>query len=328
MSARTTEVILNLFIFIGLLVLLFVVGFPQYKEAQPAKVRIGVDKSFGALPFYIAQIDTTRRYFKIEKVVPEFKPITSNPLEGLKNGEYDICAVPWYNLIISPSLNGDTVKALGSISFRGYYDAIVIPKGTRMKLLKDLNGKKIGYLINDTYLFNLIEPNLANEKLTKYTKVPLTVEELPTALSSRKVDAVFVLEPYLSNMLYTGDTILDEGLINRYIMPSLPYLAIVMRKDYVKNERVASYRIKNVFEGVLGYLRMHPEIGKNALTKNNDWPADPTYLASIKMPEYQRLSEIDIKGIENFQTFLVRAGIGTCGIKPQEFLFEKIDFRR
>ncbi len=328
MSTRTTETILNILIFISLLILLFVVGYPQYKEAQPIKVRIGVDKSFGALPFYVAQADTTRRYFNIEKITPEFVPIKGNPLEGLKNGEYDICAVPWYNLLISPSINGDTVKALGAVAFKGIFDAVIIPKGTKMKLLKDLNGKKIGYLTDDTYIFNLIEQRFGDEKLTKYTKVPLTVEELQTALQTKKVDAIFLTEPYRGNLLFAGDTILDEGLINRYIMPALPYLAIVMRKEYVKNNRLASYRIKNVVDGVLGYLRLRPEIGKNMLTKINDWPNDPVYLANIKMPDYQRLAEIDLKGIENYQTFLVRSGIGTCGIKPQEFVFEKIDFRR
>ncbi|MEO0094596.1 MAG: ABC transporter substrate-binding protein [candidate division WOR-3 bacterium] len=328
MSTRTTEIILNILIFIGLIALLFVVGYPQYKEAQPVRVRIGVDKSFGGLPFYVADIDTTRKYFKIEKVAPEFKNINGDALEGLKRGDYDVCAVPWYRLLISPSINGDTVKAVGSVTFKGIADAIIIPKGTKIKMLKDLNGKKIGYLKDEEYLFNLVAPNFALEKLTKYTKIPLSLEELTTSLSSKKVDAVFVLEPYRSYLLFAGDTVLDEGLINRYIIPSMPYLAIAMRKSFVQENRLSSFRMKNVIDGVLGFLRLHPEFGKQVLVKNNDWPSDPVFLSTIRMPDFQRLIEIDTKSIEMFQTYLVRNGIGTCGIKPQEFLFEKIDFRR
>ncbi|MEO0124181.1 MAG: ABC transporter substrate-binding protein [candidate division WOR-3 bacterium] len=328
MSTKTTEAILNILIFFGLVALLFVVGYPQYKEAQPVKIRIGVDKSFGGIAFYVAQIDTTRRYFQLEKIAPEFVDIKGDPLEGIKNGNYDVCAVPWYKLLISPSINGDTVKAVGTITFKGIADAVIIPKGTKMKFLKDLNGKKIGYLNDDSYIFDLIAPNFAIEKLTKYTRVPLSVEELPTALSTKKVDAIFILEPYRSYLLFSGDTVLDEGLVNRYIMPSMPYLAIVMRKSFVQNERLASFRLKNVIDGVLGYIRLHPEIGKQVLVRNNDWPSDPTFLASIRMPDFQRLAEVDLKAIEGFQTYLVRNGIGTCGIKPQEFLFEKTDFRR
>jgi hypothetical protein len=35
-----------------------------------------------------------------------------------------------------------------------------------------------------------------------------------------------------------------------------------------------------------------------------------------------------VKSIENFQTDLVKRGIGTCGIKPMEFLFQRSDFVR
>uniref|UniRef100_A0A7V3VTJ1 SsuA/THI5-like domain-containing protein n=1 Tax=candidate division WOR-3 bacterium TaxID=2052148 RepID=A0A7V3VTJ1_UNCW3 len=328
MNIRATESILNVLIFIGLVILLFVVGYPQYKEAQPVKIKIGVDKSFGGLPFYVAEVDTTRRYFKLEKVTPEFVNIKDDPLEGLKRGDYDVGIVPWYKLLISPSLNGDTVKAVGSIAFKGIADAIIIPKGTKIKFLKDLNGKRIGYLADESYLFELLAPNFALEKLTKYTKVPLSAGELMTALSSKTVDALFVLEPYRSYLLFSGDTLLDEGLLNRYIMPSMPYFAIVMRKSFVNNNRLASFRIKNVIDGVLGYLRVHPEVGKQVLVRNNEWPEDQNLMSNLRMPDYQRLTEIDIKAIEGFQTYLVRNGIGTCGIKPQEFLFEKTDFKR
>jgi hypothetical protein len=46
------------------------------------------------------------------------------------------------------------------------------------------------------------------------------------------------------------------------------------------------------------------------------------------VPDYQRLAEVNLRNVENFQTMLVRAGIGTCGIKPSEFLFERADFVR
>lgn len=328
MNVKATEAILNILIFIGLVVLLFIVGYPQYKEAQPVVVRIGTDSAFGALPFYVAEVDTTRRYFKLEKVTPVFVDMKGDPLEGLKNGEYDICAVPWYKLLLSPSINGDTVKALGSISIKGIADAIVIPKGTKMKTLKDLNGKRIGYLVDESYIFEFIASHFASEKLTKFTKVPLSVDELTNALASKKVDALFVLEPYRGYLIAAGDTTLDEGLINRYVMPSLPYMAFVMRKGFVFGNRLAAVRIKNVLDGVLGYLRLHPEIGKQVLVRTKNWPADETFLSNIRMPDYQRLSEVDIKAIEGFQTYLVKNGIGTCGIKPQEFLFEKTDFRR
>ncbi len=326
MNIRATETILNILIFIALLVLIFVVGYPQYKESQPVTIRIGVDKSLGALPFYVAEMDTSRRYFALEKIKPEFIPVTSNPLEELKNNKYDIVAVPWYYLLLSPSINGDTAKAICSIELKAISDAFIIPKNTKMKFLKDLNNKRVGYLAQDEYILDLILPTLEFEKLVN--KVLLQPEEITTALIDKKVDALYLLEPYRSYMLHHGDTILAEGFIYRNIMTTLPYLAIVMRKNFVKENNRAAFRMKNALDGVLGFLKVHPEVGKAVLVKIKEWTPDEVLLSNIRLPEYLRLTEVDLKNIENYQSWLVRKGYGTCGIKPQEFFFEKKDFKR
>ncbi|MEO0215801.1 MAG: ABC transporter substrate-binding protein [candidate division WOR-3 bacterium] len=327
MSVRATERILNVLIFIGFVVLLFVVGYPQYKEAQPVHIRFGVDKFYGALPFYVAKLDTTRRYFEIERIVPEFIDVGENPLEELKSGKFDIVAVPWYYLLLYPGSDGDTVKAICSIELKAISDAIIIPRNTKIKFLKDLNNKRIGLLKKDEYLFDLILPELGFEKLTKVNKVILQPEELSTAFTEKKVDALYLLEPHRSFFLHQGDTVLAEGFIYKYIMTPTPYLAIVMRKSFVKENRTAAFRLKNAIDGVLGFLRVHPEVGKSVLIRINDWPQDEVLVSNIRMPEYNRLTEVDFKNVENYQSFLVRRGIGTCGMKPQEFFFEKTDFK-
>jgi len=328
MNTRGTEIVLNILIFISILALLFVVGYPQYKEAQPSKVKIGVDKSFGALPFYVAKFDTTRRYYQLEKLIPEFIEINDNPLEGIKNGAYDIAAVPWYLLIISPSYDGDTVRAFSSVDFKRVPDAIVISKKSKIKNLKGLEGKRLGYLTNDEYLVNLFLSDLEQEyRIKKLTKVFLQPYELTTAIIENKVDALYIVDPYLSYRLYEGDTILVEGLFTMFSrLSTLPYMAIVMRKSFVKNNTGAAIRLKNAIEATIGYLQVHPEVGKNTLLKINDWPSEPTLILYLRMPEYQRLSQVDLKAIENLQSLLVRKGISTCGIKPSEFLFEKSNF--
>uniref|UniRef100_A0A7C4TBW5 SsuA/THI5-like domain-containing protein n=1 Tax=candidate division WOR-3 bacterium TaxID=2052148 RepID=A0A7C4TBW5_UNCW3 len=328
MSIRATEKILNVLIFIGILVLLFVVGYPQYKEAQPVHIRFGVDKSFGSLPFYVAKLDTSRRYYELERIAPEFVDVGDNPLEELKSGKYDVVAVPWYSLLLSPAINGDTVKAVCSIELKAISDAIILPKGTKIKLLKDLNNKRIGLLKSDEYLFDLIFPELAFEKLTAVKKVLLAPEEIPTALADGKVDALYLLEPYRSYIIHQGDTAFAEGFVYKYISTTMPYLAIVMRKSFVQGNRSAAYRLKNALDGVFGFLRVHPEVGKSTLLEIKGWAKDEILLSNIRMPEYNRLTEVDFKSIENYQAWLVRRGIGTCGMKPQEFFFEKTDFKR
>ena len=329
MKIKMVQGILNVLIFIAVVVLVFVIGYPQYKELQPSHIRIGVDNSYGSLPFYAAKLDTSRKYFELEKINPEFIATNRDPLEAVKKGTVDIASVPWYDLLLSAGMNGDTVKVIGSLELRAVSDAVIIPKkSTKIKSWKDLNGKRLGCLVADEYLLNLMLPLMAQDNVKKIVKVPLKPDELTGAIKDNKADALFLLDPYRSYMINQGDTVLYEGLIDRYIMNDFPYLAIVMRKGFLKTDIRAATRMKNALDAAIGFLRVHPEIGKSTIVKINDWSCDGALLFNIKMPEYQRLIEIDIKHVEELQTLMVKAGTGSCGIRPQDLLFEKTDFTK
>jgi ABC-type nitrate/sulfonate/bicarbonate transport system substrate-binding protein len=331
MKIKAKERILNIFIFIGVVVLLFVVGYPQYKESLPSKVRIGVDKSYSSVPFYIAKEDTSRKYFALEKVEAEFVPVTGDPLQGIKNGTYDMVAVPWYWLLISPSIDGDTLKAFCGLELKSgqVLDGIVVPEKSKIDRFTKLKDKRLGYLKKDEYLIELLLINMEEDNITGITKVPVEPGNMITAFENKEIDALFVVDPYRGYMVYNGYVLLREGLISSYIVPSMPYYAVVMRKNFVKQEdRLAAMRIKNAIEATFSYLSRNPEVAKTTIMKINGWPVESKLSLNIRVPEYQRLAELNLKNIETFQTALVRMDIGTCGIKPNEFVFEKTDFVR
>ncbi len=331
MGIKPKERLLSVLIFIGALVLLFVVGYPQYKQSLPSQIRIGVDKSFTSVPFYVAEEDTTRQYFLLEKIDPVFVEIQGNPLQGLKDGQYDIVAVPWYWLMLSPASNGDTIKVMSSIeikSARGL-DAIVVPAKTKITRLRDLKGRRLGYLASDEYLINLILAKMDEDKITKVIQVPLQAEEIATAFADDRADALYLIDPYRGYHVFNGSQVLMEGVISFYVVPSMPYAAIVMHKSYVtKENKLAAIRIKTAVEATLSYLARNPRVARDMVIKLNGWSADDELAMAMRTPDYQRLAEVNLKNVENFQSMLVRRGIGTCGIKPSEFLFERNAFVR
>jgi hypothetical protein len=184
--------------------------------------------------------------------------------------------------------------------------------------------------VQDEYIVNLLLARIERElEITDIEKTPLQLEELYTAFEDDKADALYLLDPYRGYMVYMGYQSIFEGLISSYIVPSMPYAAIVMRKNYVKEEeRLAAIRVKNAVDAALSYLTRDPDVVKNYMVSTHDWPSDGALTLNMRTPEYQRLSEINVKNVENLQTTLVQMGIGTCGIKPNEFLFTKIDFVR
>ena len=85
--------------------------------------------------------------------------------------------------------------------------------------------------------------------------------------------------------------------------------------------------MKDAIEATLNYISRNPEIAKKMLANLYGWAGEGAVLTSqIRTPDFYRLAEINVKNVEMYQTELVRMGIGTCGIRPTEFLFEKIDF--
>ena len=76
MNVKSRERLLTIFIILAVICLLIVVGYPIYKGSLPSEVRFGVDKSFNTLPFYVAEMDTTRNYFDLEKIDAQLIEIT------------------------------------------------------------------------------------------------------------------------------------------------------------------------------------------------------------------------------------------------------------
>jgi len=331
-SIKAKERILSIFIFIAFVGLLIVVGYPIYKESLPSEVRFGVDKSFGSVPFYVAQLDTTRNYFALEKVKAEFVDVEGDPLEGIKNGEYDVVVVPWYWLIISPSINGDTVKAFASTEIKSgrSLDAFIVPPKSRITRLRDISGKRLGFLAHDEYLVNLIMMEMSGDlNLKKIEDVPLSEEEISRAFEDNKVDVLYLFDPYRAYMIYSGNLVIAEGLVSTYVVPNIPYGAVVMRKNFVTAEnKLAAIRVKNAVEAAMAYLSRNPDVAKRYVLRINGLPEEGEIATNMRTPEFERLAEVGVKSVENMQTELVKRGIGTCGIKPAEFLFEKVNFAR
>jgi ABC-type nitrate/sulfonate/bicarbonate transport system substrate-binding protein len=327
-NVRRAEILLNFLIIIAVLALIYVVGYPQLREARPSRIRIGVGRDFASLLFYVPELDSARSYYRIEKVNPELVPIGDNPLEGLRRGIYDIAVVPWFALLTAPPVPGDSIKVIGSTVMKYISDAVVVPESSSIKSLKELGGKKLGYWTAEAYLIDLIFPKLAEQGLKEVIRVPLNADEIPDAFRNRKADALYLLDPWRSYLLSRGDTTLIDGLAIMYISPNLPYLAVVCRKNFAAKNRLAAQRAKNVLEASINYFKTRPEAARNLMLKLYGWPAEGKLVLNMKVPEYQRLADISVKGVERYQSALAERGLSIDKTPVSNLLFDKAFFAK
>jgi ABC-type nitrate/sulfonate/bicarbonate transport system substrate-binding protein len=327
MNVRRAEILLNFLIIIAVLALIYVVGYPQLREAQPSRVRIGVGKDFASLLFLVPGMDSTRPYYRIEHVRPELITVGDDPLDGLRKGVYDFAVVPWYSLFVTPPM-ADTIKVLGSTVMKYISDAVIVPESSSIKSLKDLGGKKLGYWAAEEYLVDLIFPKLVEQGLKDVIRVPLRADEITDAFRNKKAEALYLLDPWRSYLLSRGDTTLIDGLALMYISPNLPYLAVVCRKSYAEKNRRALERVKNVLEAAINYFRIRPEEARNLVLKLYGWPAEGKLVLDLKVPEYQRLTDISIKGVERYQSALEERGLLQNKTPAAKLLFDKAFFTK
>jgi ABC-type nitrate/sulfonate/bicarbonate transport system substrate-binding protein len=188
----------------------------------------------------------------------------------------------------------------------------------------------LGFFAHDEYLVNLIMMEMSEDlNLKKVEYVPLSAEEVIRAFEDKKVDVLYVLDPYRAYMIYSGNLVIAEGLASTYVVPNIPYGAVVMRKEFVTTEnKLAAIRVKNAVEAAMAYVSRNPDVAKRYVLRLNGLPEEGEIATNMRAPEFERLAEVGVKSVENMQTELVKRGIGTCGIKPAEFLFEKVNFAR
>ena len=228
-------------------------GSAQAKEE--IVVNIGVQGKIGILSY--AQ---TNKYFEKafekENVKIVWNEFASGPphFEGLASGRLDFGSVGGTPVIAGQSGNVD-FKAIGVVSDGKKGNSIILPKGSSIKELKDLKGKKIG-VAKGSSAYNFLYMALDRAGLTDKDVeiIQLQPDEARPALDNGGIDAWSVWEPYVTTAIFqTGAKVLVSGEDLNINAPSFliartqftkdhPDLTVLflktyeqVRRDYVEN---------------------------------------------------------------------------------------------
>ncbi|MCM3601115.1 aliphatic sulfonate ABC transporter substrate-binding protein [Robertmurraya korlensis] len=218
-------------------------------------VNIGVQGKIGILS-YAQTHQYFEKAFEKEGVKVVWNEFASGPphFEALASGRLDFGSVGGTPVIAGQSGNVD-FKAIGVLSDGKKGNSIVIPKGSSIKELKDLKGKKIG-VAKGSSAYNFLYMALDRAGLTDkdIEVIQLQPDEARPALDNGSIDAWSVWEPYVTTALFqTGAKVLVSGEDLNINAPSFliartkftkdhPELTVLflktyeqVRRDYVQN---------------------------------------------------------------------------------------------
>ncbi|SFF03052.1 sulfonate transport system substrate-binding protein [Bacillus sp. OV194] len=220
-------------------------------------VNIGVQGSTGVLP-YAREKKYFEKAFEKEGVKVKWSEFESGPphFEALASGRLDFGATGGTPLIAGQSGNVD-FKAIAVTTNGKKGNSIIIPKGSKIKELKDLKGKKIA-VAKGSSAYNFLYMALDQAGLTdKDIKiVQLQPDEARPALDNGSVDAWSTWEPYATTAIYqTGAKSLADGEDLNINAPSF----LVARTQFTKEHPDLTVLFLKTYEKVRQEFINHPD---------------------------------------------------------------------
>jgi NitT/TauT family transport system substrate-binding protein len=187
---------------------------------------------------------------------------------GVVSGQFQFAFANVISLLLAHS-KGLPLKVIAAGNFSTGkaedFGGIVVPAGSAIKTMKDLEGKTVS--VNQINNIVGVAVRAAMRKAggdpdkIKFIEVPFP--EMPAALGQSRVDAACIVEPFLTVARNQGATILSWNFADTG--PNLMIAAYFTTKDYAKSNPDVVARFTAAINKSLTYASDHPDEARASL---------------------------------------------------------------
>jgi NitT/TauT family transport system substrate-binding protein len=272
------------------------------KAGQPATLKVGTIPIADVAPLYLG---IKKGFFKEQKLTikPELAQGGAAIVTSVMSGDNQIGFSNVTSLIIAGS-KGLPVQivsqgVLGAANRAHAWDALFVPKGSSITSPKQLEGKTVA--VNNLNNVGPLTINTAlaqmgvDYKKVKYVEVDFP--DMPAALASHRVDAAWMVEPFVSVVKAAGGKMLANPF--EQTAPNLTIATYFSTKQYIAKNKDVVNRFKTAIDKSLDYAQQHPaEVRKIVLTYTKIPPAAaahmslPQWRADLNRPTIQKTAQL------------------------------------
>jgi NitT/TauT family transport system substrate-binding protein len=145
------------------------------------------------------------------------------------------------------------------------FGAIIVPEGSPVKTVKDLEGKTVS--VNQINNIVGVAVRAAMRKAggdpDKIKLIEVPFPEMPAALGQKRIDAACVVEPFLTVARGQGATVLDWNFAE--MAPRLMIAAYFTSRDYAQGHPDVVRRFTAAMTKSLSYAAEHPDEARAVL---------------------------------------------------------------
>jgi NitT/TauT family transport system substrate-binding protein len=190
-------------------------------------------------------------------------------------------------VLVNANISGAGQKCVTSVAGQSSpkdSTALVVPKGSDIKSLKDLKGKTIAEVqlgsLNRLAMQVLLKKAGVDNNDVKHVAIPFP--QMPQALASGRVDAAVIVDPFLQTAtkaggkvivqpnaeLYAGGTIVCFAATTKYLDG---HAKVAGEFQAAMNESLAYFKThpKEVLKTLVKYLKLSPEAAANQKIETN-----------------------------------------------------------
>ncbi len=257
-------------------------------QADVQTLKVGVIPIADVAPLYLGM---DKGFFEEEglKISPQLAEGGAAIVPSVVSGDYQIGFSNTTSLIIAGSkklpIQIISQGVLGGTGPDDAWDGVMVPKGSDVKDIKDLEGKTVA--VNTLNNVSQVVVNTALEKAggdpkkVKYVEVPFP--DMNAALESGRVDAAFEVEPGYSGGLAAG----SKSVSNAYeeMAPNYTVATYFATKQYIGESRDVVDRFVRAMQKSLDYASSHDDEARAIVGTYTEIPQE--VIDKMKLPVWK-----------------------------------------
>jgi NitT/TauT family transport system substrate-binding protein len=278
-------------------------------SGKPVTLKVGVIPIADVAPLYVG---IKQGFFKQEKLTlkPTLAEGGAQIVAGTVNGGFDIGFSNVTSLLIAGSkkvpvqIISQGVLAGEKPDAKSSFDGVLVKKDSPIKTVKDLEGKKISVNtlqnVGPLAINRAMEKAGADYKQAEYLEVPFP--EAVDALNSGRVDAAWVVEPFVSQGKSEGDRVIEFPF--EQVAPKLTVATYFAARPYIEKNPDVVERFTRAIKKSLEYSEAHPEVVRKVVLEYTKIP--PPAAKAMVLPHWQ--SDLNMPTIETTSALAKKYG--------------------
>ncbi len=293
-------------------ILIYILLQPKIQASKIVEAKIYYRNDVSAAPLFIAEANGYFDSLKVKVSVEEVGKVGEDVENVLKGLGQLASGTDWgvflFKAKVRPSAYRIVTNATSTISVP--YTALLAPPKSRIRSLKDLIGKKVGFLrgTKDEELVRyILRSSGINDSMVNFT--PLMASEMRNIFNPESamvaVDAVVAVEPYRSMLIKSGARIVEDGFIEKHTVTPFPVGLSYTSITNLELQKNATRRVIQAMNMAIDFLRKHPDSATVIVKNRLNVPED----INLMLPTFEKYSEVDAAQVDRYVEVLKNANV-------------------